>query len=254
MKPIRKTILSRLISFSVVWILLSSISVSQAEFPNKLRLEPFSLLLNEQTAENADLDEEPQDKEVLSIDLDEILTEKNTNDADSAPGITILKVVDYRENNQLKIDSQSRFSIGTKQISAINHGIPIKFKTEILLTEKSSFLGFPYQRTRKHVRYLTELTSYGINRQYVLFNNRNDKLQRFATIDRALETMGTLEAFEIAHLKELHPTQKYRLRMRIFLDYWTLPAPLLLEALLDPNWRLDSGWFEVNLTTPLSWQ
>ncbi|MBN2647878.1 MAG: DUF4390 domain-containing protein [Thiotrichales bacterium] len=170
------------------------------------------------------------------------------------PGIRLIKMQDYLEDHRLKVDSISQFTLGDAQIEAINHGIAIKFRTEILLTEQSSFFGIPYQRTRKHVRYLTELSSIGLNRQYLLFNNRNDKLQRFATLERALETMGTLEAFEVAHLKTLHPTQTYRLRVRIYLDFWTLPAPLLVDALLDSTWRLDSDWVELQLTTPLSWQ
>lgn len=241
----------------VMPLLLATPLLSSAEEISKpLRLDPFSQLVAPNDDDSPiNLEPSTPKNEVLNIDLDELLADdESVLDSTSQPGITLIKVVDYRQQMQLKIDSLSRFKLGEAQIEAINHGISLKFKTEILLTESSSFLGFPYQRTRKHIRYHTELTSYGLNRQYVLFNNRNDKRQRFSSIDRALDTMGTLEDFEIADLKELHPTQKYRLKVRIYLDYWALPAPMLLDALFDPTWRLDSGWFEVNLTTPLSWQ
>ncbi|BBP44875.1 hypothetical protein THMIRHAS_02480 [Thiosulfatimonas sediminis] len=250
----------RIVTASFLLSVIASLllpSFSHAEALQKpLRLDPFSqLTATEDNAPNTLPNSEAPQSRILNIDLDEMLAEQSSVlDAVSQPGITLLKVVDYRDHMQLKIDSISRFKLGKTQIDAINHGISLKFRTEILLTEGSSFLGIPYQRTRKHVRYHTELTSFGLNRQYVLFNNRNDKRQRFSSIERALETMGTLEDFEIASLKELHPTQKYRLRVRIYLDYWALPSPLLLDALLDPTWRLDSDWFEVNLTTPLSWQ
>lgn len=229
---------------------------SAEEINKPIRLAPFSQLIHPNDDNAIGLQpSETKPQEVLNIDLDEMLAdEESLIKTTSQPNITLIKVVDYRNNLQLKIDSLSRFKLGERQIEAINHGIGLKFRTEIVLTESSSILGIPYQRTRKHIRYHTELTSFGLNRQYVLFNNRNDKRQRFSSIERALETMGTLEDFEIADLKELHPTQKYRLKVRIYLDYWALPAPMLWHALFDETWRLDSGWFEVNLTTPLSWQ
>lgn len=238
-------------------LLLTTPLFSGAEEISKpLRLDPFSQLVAPNDDDSAiNLESSAPKNQILNIDLDELLADdKGVLDSISQPSITLIKVVDYRQQMQLKIDSLSRFKLGKAQIDAINHGITLKFKTEILLTESSSFLGFPYQRTRKHIHYHTELTSSGLNRQYTLFNNRNEKRQRFSSIDRALDTMGTLEDFAIADLKELHPTQRYRLKMRIYLDYWALPAPMLLDALFDSTWRLDSDWFEVNLTTPLSWQ
>jgi hypothetical protein len=248
--------LSIILIIASMFAALSMPAFSADDISKSIRLDPFSQLISPNDDDAIGLQpNQAQPKEVLNIDLDEMLAdEESVIDTISQPSITLIKVVDYRDNQQLKIDSLSRFKLGEAQIEAINHGISLKFRTEILLTESSSLLGFPYQRTRKHFRYHTELTSFGLNRQYLLFNNRNDKRQHFSSIDRALETMGTLDDFEIANLKELHPTQKYRLRVRIYLDYWALPSPMLLDALLDDSWRLDSGWFEVNLTTPLSWQ
>ncbi|HHT00473.1 MAG TPA: DUF4390 domain-containing protein [Thiomicrospira sp.] len=168
--------------------------------------------------------------------------------------IVILNVSDYQKDKQLLLDSESVFNLPDEVIEAIHHEVPLSFKTQIELTEASSILGFEYQRTRSLIEYRTVLYAYGVNRVYSLYNNRNQKTQTFKTLEEALKTLATLKAFPIANLLELHSKQRYTLRMRISLDYWNLPAPLILRALFTPYWQLDSQWLETTLTTPLSWQ
>lgn len=168
--------------------------------------------------------------------------------------ITILKVRDYQKNKQLLIDSESRFNLPQAVIDAVHHEIPLSFITRIELTEATKTLGFKYERTRNVIEYRTDLYAYGVNRLYALYNHRNQKAQSFTTLEEALQTLATLQAFPIASLSELHPEQRYTLRMKISLDYWKLPAPLILEALTTSTWQLESQWFETSLQTPLSWQ
>ncbi|BCN92451.1 hypothetical protein THMIRHAM_02360 [Thiomicrorhabdus immobilis] len=168
--------------------------------------------------------------------------------------ITILKVRDYQKDKQLLIDSESRFNLPQTVIDAIHHEIPLSFTTRIELTEATQTLGIKYERIRNVVEYSTDLYAYGVNRLYALYNHRNQKAQSFTTLEEALQTLATLQAFPIASLSELHPEQRYTLRMKISLDYWKLPAPLILEALTTSTWQLESQWFETSLQTPLSWQ
>jgi len=168
--------------------------------------------------------------------------------------IEILKVRDYQQNKQLLIDSESSFNLPQEVIDAVHHEIPLSFNTRIELTERKSLFGFKYERSRNIIEYRTDLYAYGVNRLYALYNHRNKKTQTFTTIDEALQTLATLQAFPVASLSELHPEQRYTLRMRISLDFWKLPTPLILEALTTSTWRLESQWFETSLQTPLSWQ
>ncbi|MBF6057527.1 MULTISPECIES: DUF4390 domain-containing protein [Thiomicrorhabdus] len=168
--------------------------------------------------------------------------------------ILIVRVSDYQNQRELLIDSESKFHLPEKVTAAIHHEIPLLFTTTIVLTESASFLGIKYQRTRRTIEYQTQLYAYGVNHHYVLYNTRNQNVQSFPTLDAALETLGTLQSFPIATLSELHPQQRYTIKMRIKLDYWKLPAPLIIDAMMDSDWRINSGWFETFLKTPQSWQ
>jgi len=173
--------------------------------------------------------------------------------AQASDEIMILRVSDYQQNQKLLLDSESRFNLPDAIITAINHEIPLTFKTEIRLSEKNQRLGFDYERTRVSIEYQTRLYVEGVNPRYYLYNSRNLKTQSFASLKSALLTLGTLQSFPVINLSELHPKQHYTLKMRISLDHWQLPAPLLMESLFKSHWRLSSGWYDVSIQTPGSW-
>ncbi len=182
-----------------------------------------------------------------------ISTTSIMNTAQASDEIMIIRVSDYQQDKNLLLDSESHFNLPEAVIKAIDHEIPLIFTTEIVLSEKSQRLGFDYERTRVSIEYQTRLYVEGVNRRYFLYNLRNRKEQSFSSLESALLTLGTLQSFPIIPLSELHPKQHYTLKMRISLDHWQLPAPLLMEALFKSHWQLNSDWYEVSIQTPGSW-
>lgn len=183
-----------------------------------------------------------------------LLTLSIFNQALAVKPIVIKKVVDFQGDKNLIISSVSTFNLSPNVIEAINHEIPLNFKIQIELLENGSWLWFDYQRTRQSIEFHTEVRAFGVNRTYTLYNSRNNKTRSFQSIDEALQTLSTLEAFPVISLSELHPKQRYTLRMRIKLDHWKLSPPLIFEAVFSDDWNIDSGWYETTLQTPLSWQ
>ncbi|WP_321277244.1 DUF4390 domain-containing protein [Thiomicrorhabdus indica] len=196
----------------------------------------------------------PEEQNLFNLTLESMEQTSRQKVRPTQNKIVILKVVDYRDKQFLKIDSNSRIQLNDKIFDAINHEINLNFKIQMQLTEANRLLGIPYQRTRKSIDYHVKLLSEGLDQTFHLYNSRNGHTQSFRDIDDALETLSTIKAFEIAELSELHPRQIYTLRIRISLDIWKLPTPLLLEALFTDNWQLNSGWFETTLKAPQSWQ
>lgn len=168
--------------------------------------------------------------------------------------IVIKKVVDFQADKNLIINSESVFNLPPNVIEAIHHEIPLSFKIHIELLEEVTWFGLQLSRVRNAIEFHTELRASGMSRAYTLFNTRNQNIQSFQSLEKALQTLATLEAFPVASLSELHPEQRYTLRMRIHLDHWKLKAPLLIQALFSDEWTIDSGWYETSLQTPLSWQ
>jgi len=53
------------------------------------------------------------------------------------------------QNQQLALNATVDFTLSEAVLSAIEHDIPILFKTEIVLFEKSDLFGFPIEKTQK---------------------------------------------------------------------------------------------------------
>lgn len=166
--------------------------------------------------------------------------------------IRIIEVTDYHADQQLLFDSRTQFHLPENVLEAIKNEVAITFQTEIVFEEHHRIAGIRYRRQRMKIHYHTQLHYASFSGHYTLINERNNKVQSFKSLDEALKTLGTLSAFSVLPLTDLHPNKKYTLKLNISLDRWRLPAPLILNSLLDPDWNLDSGWFERRVFTPKS--
>jgi hypothetical protein len=171
----------------------------------------------------------------------------------SAPAWALNEIVtlelQYKiQDNRLVMNSQTQMTLPESLIDALHHEIPLTFTTEIQLLQHTSLLGIAFNRHQKTIRYQTQLYATGFNRRYVLYNSRNKKVQSFNTLKSALEAFGTLQDFMLVELKTLNMTRPHTLKMRIGLNRWQLPAPLILNTLFEPDWQISSGWFSVPIT------
>lgn len=172
--------------------------------------------------------------------------------ADDNP-IHIRYLNDYQSDQQLLLDSSIRFSLPDEILKAVQHEIPLTFETEIELNEVHPMLGIEIERNRVHIRYQTQLRYIGFNRRYIISNRRNNQVQAFENLKDALQTLGTLSNFKLTDLADLHPDTTYIINMRVRLNKWELPTPLIIDSLFRQNWHLDSGWRSIEIQSPKSW-
>lgn len=159
--------------------------------------------------------------------------------------VTLLELVDKQLNDTLYLDARAHIDLPQKVVSAIQHEIPIQFVTEIELTRRDQIFIFPYNSLQRHIRYSTELSYSHFERRYKLHNLRNQNVRYFNQLEPALTTLSELQNFPITSLNQLHSGLRYRLKLQFRLNYWALPAPMLTQALFDPDWRFKSEWFEL---------
>jgi len=168
--------------------------------------------------------------------------------------IQVLSLNDYQVNQQLVLDATIDINLAPLIIEAVNHEVPLTFTTEIELNERYSLLGIDLSRNRVKITYESQVNYFGFNKIYVISNKRNQKVQSFSSLYEALKTMGTLSSFYLANLADLHPNTLYTIKIRVALNQWKLPTPLILDALWKSDWQLDSGWHQTQIQSPKSWQ
>lgn len=64
----------------------------------------------------------------------------------------------------------------------------------------------------------------------------------FDQLDAALEALGALDGWTVLERRQLVAGQRYRARVRMYLDIGQLPKPLQVNAITSSRWDLDSGW------------
>lgn len=162
-------------------------------------------------------------------------------------------VSDYQEDQQLFMDAQANIDLSAEMAEALIHEIPLNFKTEIVLSEKSNFLGLELFNSFKNIEYETELRYFGYTQTYILTNKRNKQNRTFKTLKEALYTLSVLYNFPITELSRLHPSNAYQLKLRLSLMPDKLPAPLILKGYFSDAWQLDTQWHKIEIHSPLSW-
>lgn len=171
----------------------------------------------------------------------------------NTPKAQINYISDYQEDQQLFMDAQASIELSQTMMQALLHEIPLHFKTEIVLSEKSNFLGFQSFNPFQKITYETELRYFGYTKTYILNNKRNKQNRSFKTLKEALYTLSVLYNFPITELSRLHPSNAYQLKLRVSLMPEKLPAPLILAGYLSEAWQLNSDWYQIEIHSPLSW-
>lgn len=186
-------------------------------------------------------------KQITALLLLNWLFISSTAIADEQPQLELLYLNDYQHDQQLMLDGYIKYRLPESVQNALHHEIMLTFETQIQLLNKVHYLGVPYNREIKTIEYQTTLQYLTYNQTYYITNRRNNKVQAFKNLKDALATLGTLSSFYLSDLSDLYAYNSYHLKLRSQLDVWQLPTPLILDALIDSDWDLDSGWYSLNI-------
>lgn len=125
---------------------------------------------------------------------------------------------------------------------ALTHGVPLYFVSEFTLVhERWYWLNDVAAQDEQVVR----LSFNALTRQYRL--NHGNLFQNFSSLDEALLSLGHL-AFAQFPAQDLKPEVSYVASARMHLDLTQLPKPLQINALVNADWEMDSGWHQWSLT------
>jgi len=162
-------------------------------------------------------------------------------------------ISDFQEDQQLLINSKITIHLSKAMHSAIQHEIPIRFKTSIILSQNWPILGFNFYHEQTDRSYETELRYVKYTRTYALTNFRNHQRRSFTSLKDALYTLGIIEGFPITELVHLHPGEEYQLKICLSIVPWKLPAPLIITALTAQDWQLNASCLTHHIKAPTSW-
>lgn len=129
---------------------------------------------------------------------------------------------------------------------ALTHGVPLYFTGEFsLIHHRWYWLNDVVSQNELTVR----LSYNALTRQYRV--SYGAIYQNFSSLDDALHLLGH-QAFDPFPVDAIRSGVKYVLSVRMHLDLGQLPKPLQINALVNTDWEMDSGWrsWTINLDAP----
>lgn len=177
------------------------------------------------------------------------LLASETTDKTALSTAVITAFTPYSAEQKLLLDGTIQYRLAPKLKAALAHEVMLTFKTDIELRDAMTYLGVPYHYTIKTIQLASTLQFLTFNQTYYLHNKRTNQIQTFHRLDDALLTLGTLSSFYLVDIAELYSHKNPKARLQSYLDRWQLPAPLILDALIDSQWQLDTDWHQLDINT-----
>lgn len=126
---------------------------------------------------------------------------------------------------------------------ALTHGVSLYFVSEFKLVHPRWYW---LDETVAQDKQTVKLFYNALTRQYRIAYGA--LYQNFSGLDGALQVLAH-QLFAPVQMSALNPDDKYVASVRLHLDFSQLPKPLQINALVNTDWELDSGWYSWNVGT-----
>lgn len=162
-----------------------------------------------------------------------------------AGGLTVEKAELRRTDNTYQPVADFTVTLNPVVEQALTHGVALYFVGEFsLVRHRWYWLDEVVAQDEQTVR----LSYNALTRQYRI--THGSLFQNFNNLDDALRTLGHHSFAQVPALP-LKSGVAYVASVRMHLDPTQLPKPLQINALVNTDWEMDSGWYrwEVNLSS-----
>lgn len=157
-------------------------------------------------------------------------------------GFNIERVESRQAGSELNVVVHQKLALSREAREALNHGVPLSFRTELALRPAGSRRDIQQQHRDFEIRYLP------LSDRYQLTTVQQHSVQTFPRLRHVLAELSSV-SFTLA-VKPM-PAMPFELRARSLLDRHQIPPPMRLPVLFSSQWQHDSGWRTWTLTQSL---
>ena len=161
----------------------------------------------------------------------------------SAQGPLSLAGADIR-NDDGGIFLNARFDVALSREAeeALQSGVPLRLELQLRVTRPRGWWWWDAELVDEAVH--TELRYHALSRRYVVLHEATGERRTFFRRDAALNAWASVAGHRVIARDRLDSDTRYLLHLRARLDASSLPHPLRTVALVSPEWRLTSEWYE----------
>lgn len=157
----------------------------------------------------------------------------------TAAGIKIHNVNSIQVRGMVAMTARIGFDLSAEALEALENGVALNIVVEIEALEQRRWL---WDRTVAEHRENFSIERQALSKNYLVTHQY--RRRSFLSLQEALRFIGTLRDYPLVETSALEGDERYRGRIRAWLDIESLPAPMRPTAYMSSNWRLSSDWVE----------
>ena len=130
--------------------------------------------------------------------------------------------------------------------AALKDGLSLTFDLDVVVTRERRFW---MDETVAEYTLRRELNYHAVSDRYVTrdVDPRNPDQRSYATVEEALEALGSVDAWPILVSSQLSPNRQYRVNLRAGVRRGHLPDTLRVLLFWTDDWHRESEWFSWSL-------
>jgi hypothetical protein len=153
----------------------------------------------------------------------------------------VLSASSYEFKNSIAIDADLKMHFPDPVVDALENGIPLTIVVEVqVFRERPWWRNFLIKRSTQ----LFELRYHPLTNVHEVKNIATDERYSFNSRQDAMAVLGTIRGAFLIENKQLNKNKQYSAQIRILLDISHLPPALRQVASLSSSWRLESAWYQ----------
>ncbi|KPJ93861.1 MAG: hypothetical protein AMJ53_06445 [Gammaproteobacteria bacterium SG8_11] len=160
------------------------------------------------------------------------------------PGFSITRAEAKLVDQVYHLSVQIEYTFSKKVLEAIQSGVPMVIALEIEVRQPRKYW---WDEQIAQLKQRFQLQYHALAEQYIVENLNSGAQNTAPTLDTALFYLKNVDSLPLIDQQLLEPDQDYQVRLKVSLEFDSLPVPLKLSAYTSRSWWLGSGWFEWDL-------
>lgn len=147
----------------------------------------------------------------------------------------------HEQDEHYLLDATFSLELSDEVLEALKHGIPLQINTDFEVRMVREW--YP-DKTVNSVSYVYQLSHQPLTEDYLTVNLKTGLRASYDSLSAALMNIGQFSNIKLVSKQTLSTDNEYKGRIRMYLDLYSLPAPMRPQVYFSNSWNASSDWHE----------
>ena len=157
-----------------------------------------------------------------------------------AEGFQILAAETKLKEQVYQLDANLDLEFSGDALEALRSGVPLIVLVNIEVLKHRSWW---WNKTVAELEQGYLVLYHALSEKYIIHNLNSGAQQNYISLNAALHSLSNIKNFPLIDKNLLDEDDDYFVRLRVYLDIESLPAPMRPIAYISSQWQLESDWF-----------